>query len=240
MNPFRTIALNFEREQARLSYWLPVALAAGIVCYFTLPTEPPSWTMALPLAAGLAAWLMRYRSWPLAVALFAVATMALGFAAAQIETRLNQNPMLTRLYLPTGIQGRVAMAEIMPDGVRLTLTHPRIRKIPPDRMPEKIRIKFPGLTFADMPPTGSDIDFYGQVGGFSGPVAPHATDFRRLAYFRHLGGLGWSYTPPKILDPAPPVLSWGERFDMIFERARLALAHDVYRHLSGDVAAMTA
>ncbi|MDE1900247.1 MAG: ComEC/Rec2 family competence protein [Alphaproteobacteria bacterium] len=245
MNPLHAAPLSiladaFLRERTRWPYWLPVAIAAGICLYFALPFEPPLWAVAAPVPLALGAWALRHTSWPAAVLLFTLTLAATSFASAQIETRMAERPMLDRTTPPTGIQGRVAMTEIMPDGIRITLTHPRIVRVPFDATPEKIRVKFSGLTLADAPPAGADIDLYGQIGGFSEPVAPGATDFRRLGYFKHLGGLGWSYSPIKILDPAPPVLSWRERFALFFERMRKMLARHVYQHLSGDVAAMTA
>ncbi|MDR3448458.1 MAG: ComEC/Rec2 family competence protein [Alphaproteobacteria bacterium] len=238
--PFFTLAGQFKRERSRWGYWSPVAVAVGIVAYFGLPFEPGLWVVAAVPALALAVWGVSRLSWPAAVILFALTLAAAGFAAAQIETRLDERPMLDRDYGPVGIQGRVARTEIMPDGLRLTLSHPRIDRLPPANIPDKIRIKFRDLTLADAPPTGADIDMYGRVGGFSEPVAPGATDFRWQAYFRHLGGLGWAYGGIKILDADPPVLSLHEKFALAFERARKKLAHDVYDHLSGDVAAMTA
>lgn len=215
-------------------------MVAGIAAYFALPFEPPLKVIAALPVLGGGAWAIRHKSWPVALLLFTLSLVMLGFSAALIETRLNMRPMLDRTSRPTGIEGRVAMTEIMPDGIRITLTHPRVEHMNPKLIPEKIRVKFKDLTLADAPPAGADIDFYGQIGAFSEPVAPHATDFRWQGYFKHLGGLGWSYSPIKILDPAPPVLSHGEEFALMFERARKKLAQHVYEHLTGDVAAMTA
>jgi competence protein ComEC len=240
MKPPPNLAGFFERERPRWAYWAPVALAVGIVTYFSLFFEPGLWALAITPALAAAAWFVRRISWVSAIILFVFTLISLGFSAALLETRMDERVMLDRDYGPVPIAGRVAMTEIMPDGIRLTLTHPRIGHLSPDETPEKIRIKFGELTLDDAPPTGAEVNMYGRVGAFSEPVAPGATDFRWQAYFKHLGGLGWGYGAIKILDPAPPVLSLHEKFALAFEQARKTLARHVYDHLSGDVAAMTA
>lgn len=240
VNPFHLLVGCFERERSRWAYWLPVAMAAGIVGYFYLLFEPNIWALAITPGLAAAVWAVRRWSWGAAIGLFALSFAALGFDAALIETRMDERPMLDRDYGPVPVYGRVAMTEIMPDGIRITLTHPHIGHLSPDQTPEKIRLKFKDLTLADAPPTGAEINLYGQVGPFSEPVAPGATDFRWQAYFKHLGGLGWGYGKITVEDPAPPVLSWHEQTSLMFERARKSLARHVYEHLSGDVAAMTA
>ncbi len=239
VNPLPALSALFERERPRWAYWLPVMLAVGIVAYFTLPFEPSLWVLvALPVLAG-AAWAVR-RIWAAALFLFVLFVIALGFCAALIETRIDERPMLNRDYGPVPIAGRVVMTEILPDGIRLTLSHPRIGPLAPEQTPEKIRIKYPDLGLADAPPTGAYVSLFGRVGAFSEPVAPGATDFRWQAYFKHLGGLGWGYGKIRVEDDAPPSVSWREDFSMAFERARKTLARHVYEHLDGDVAAMTA
>jgi competence protein ComEC len=263
VNSFCTLTDTFERERTRWPYWLPVAMAAGIAGYFYMPFESPLWMLAIvPVLAGLA-WLVRSVSWPVAVILFVFMFAGLGFSAAQIETRLDERPMLDRDLNVMPISGRVAMTDVMPDGIRLTLSHPRIGDLPPADVPEKIRLKFNELTLDDAPPTGAEVSLTGRVGALSEPVAPGATDFRWQAYFKHLGGIGWSTGKITVEAPAsgcakaspdlfsrpaeasceggPPSLSWRENFSLTLESARKTLARHVYERLpAGDVAAMTA
>ncbi|MFZ1427601.1 MAG: hypothetical protein WAS21_12605, partial [Geminicoccaceae bacterium] len=55
--PRASLGATLERERTRWLLWLPVALAAGIVGYFSLPGEPPPWSgwLAGAVAALLAA-----------------------------------------------------------------------------------------------------------------------------------------------------------------------------------------
>src|SRR5688500_2811774 len=54
--PWVGLGATLERERSRWLLWLPVALAAGIVGYFSLPGEPPPWSgwLAGAVAALLA------------------------------------------------------------------------------------------------------------------------------------------------------------------------------------------
>ena len=84
---------------ARWLLWPPVLLATGIVAYFNLPGEPPSW--AGWLAAGIALTLLAsaYPAWRGQVAgrealLIGLAAVALGFALAQARLHAVAAPVL--------------------------------------------------------------------------------------------------------------------------------------------------
>ncbi len=240
VNPLRALAEIFKRERSRWPLWLPVALAIGVVAYFTLPFEPPLWVLGITAALGLLAWGFRFVFWPLAVVFYVLTLVSLGFSAAKIEALIDERPMLDRPVPYGDISGRVALTDIMPDGIRLTLSHPTIEKLGSAAVPELVRVKFGELTLEDMPPIGSLVRFKGQLNAFSEPVAPHAADFRRYAFYKHLGGLGWSRDAIDIVDPSPAPASWSEAFSLSLERARKTLALHVYERLPGDVAAITA
>ena len=176
----------------------------------------------------------------MAIALAVLLLIALGFNAGQIETKLVEAPMLNRQTGLTSVTGRLVFTEVMPDGVRLTLKDPEIDRLPPGKTPLKVRVRLARKNLADVPPAGSLINLWAELGPFSEPVMPHAMDFRWQAFYRQLGGLGWSTGDIRLVDPNPPVTSWRDWFTITFERARVTLTQHVYAHLSGDVAAMTA
>ncbi|MDD3370679.1 MAG: ComEC/Rec2 family competence protein [Alphaproteobacteria bacterium] len=240
MNPLSALFENLERDRSRWPFWLPVAVAAGVAGYFGLPEEPSAAILALTPVLGLAAWLIRPVSWRAAIGLLALTFVSLGFSASKIETLLDRRPMLDGPTDFVSISGRVAQTDIMPGSVRLTLIRPRIEGISPEKTPEQIRVKFLETDFLSSPPTGAEIAFKGMLNDMSEPVAPAAADFRRAAYFRHLGGIGWSRSSIEILDPSPKDYTAGERFSLMLERTRKTLARHVYARLKGDVAAVTA
>lgn len=238
MNPFRFFAECLAAEQERWLLWFPAGVAAGIAVYFALGFEPSGLALwASPvLVAGL--WLAR-KHFALFAPLLAALTLALGFNAAQLETRMVAAPMMDRMIGPAPLEGRLMVAEAMPEGVRLTLKDPVISRLPEDKTPAFARVRMKGLELADAPPPGALVRVMAQVGPLSEPVAPHAYDFRRQSYFQMLGGTGWSRSKAEILDPAPPATGW-ERFLLMFERARRLVTLHARQHAQGDAAAMTA
>ena len=232
------VSRNLLAESTRWLLWTPVGIAIGIAFYFALPFEPSLYALIATPLLGFAAWKLKYR-FALLVPLFILTTMSLGFNAAQIETKLSYTPMLDREQGPLPVTGRLMLTEVMPEGVRLTLKDLEIGHMPASATPVKLRIRMNNKQLVDIPPPGTRIKFFAQVGPFSEPVMPHATDFRWQGYFRQLGGLGWSYSHIDMVDPNPPSTSWRDDFALMFERARLTLAHHVYARLTGDVAAMT-
>lgn len=239
VNPLRIAQNLFLQERDRWLLWTPVGLGAGIAVYFGLDFEPPLLALAATPVMAIALLFVRrwWNVWLIAAALF---TFVLGFNAAQLETRMLAKPMLDRQMGPVGVTGRLMYTEVMPQGVRLTLKDLQINRLDQEHTPYKIRIKLNNKTLSDVPSTGSIINLWAQIGPFSDPVMPGANDFRWQAYFKQLGGLGWSYSSIKLVDPAPESKSWRDSFYLFFEQARLALAQHVYERLSGDVAAMTA
>ncbi len=81
-------------------------------------------TLAVVPILGILAWAARFASWAGAVVLFVLAVGGLGFSATQVETLVDARPMLDRDLNVAAISGRVAMTDIMPDGIRLTLISP--------------------------------------------------------------------------------------------------------------------
>ena len=239
MSVFLGLAHTFTNERQRWPLWIPVGMAVGIISYFALSFEPPAWfLLASPLLA-VALFGLRYVWWTGAVLGFVVLLGVIGFNAAQLETRMDARPMLDREIGPVPIEGRLMLTEIMPDGVRITLKDPTLGHLPPEQTPEKIRIRLNDVGVNDLPATGAKVSLLGRVGAFSEPVVPGANDFRRQAFFRHLGGLGWAYGAVKLVEADPPSRSWRDSFNLAFERARMTLAQHVNDRLNGDVAAMT-
>src|SRR5690242_6872720 len=88
------VAMGSFRGRARPSdAWLPVAFGLGIVGYFAADREPAWWAaVAAAIASSVAAFLMRLRpvGFPL---MLAVAAIALGFAAATLQTLRIAHPI---------------------------------------------------------------------------------------------------------------------------------------------------
>src|SRR5689334_9722983 len=82
----RGVWTALSAEQDRWFLWLPVFLGTGIGIYFSLTFEPPFWLgLALAALTVAAVAFLRWRERGIAAAL-ALAAIAVGFAAAEIET----------------------------------------------------------------------------------------------------------------------------------------------------------
>ncbi|MEQ9813865.1 MAG: ComEC/Rec2 family competence protein [Azospirillaceae bacterium] len=183
-------------EAGRRLLWSPVLLGGGCVAYFAWPVEPPLLPSLLVLLwlASLALALPRWRpmlSLPLLI--------VTGFAAAQVERRAVEIPMLERA-LSSGLDGRVVDIDSDESGLRVVL--------------DSVSVELPGR--ADglatvrlwVPPGAPAITVGDRIAGrarlmpASSPMAPDGFDFRRHAFYQGLGAYGFFYGPPEIRQPA--------------------------------------
>jgi len=195
-------------EQGRLALWLPVALGLGILLYFALPEEPsPLWAIPalLPLPAAL--WLGRRA--PLAgwgVGLGAAA--GLGFALALLHAALvppGLDPPRTALQLT----GTVAETDLLPEGVRLTLSGVRWAEgMEPARRTVRIRLR---ANDPARPQPGDLVTLRALLRPPPAPTHPGGWDFQRAAWFDGQGGSGFALGPVEVLGrggAAPPLAFW--------------------------------
>ena len=202
-----------EAARGQLFVWVPVFIAIGISLWFALPFEP-----ALPLylaVAGLgicAALVPLGALRPLAMA---VACVALGFGAAGLRAHQVAAPMLDfRYYGP--VQGRIVEIDrSQSDALRLTLDRVVLSDVAPARTPLRVRISLHDQEFSATP--GQVILLTGFLSAPDGPAEPGGFDFRRMAFFRQLGAVGYSRAP---------VLLWSEPEDgtQLIDRLRSFLA----------------
>ena len=202
-----------EAARGQLFVWVPVFIAIGIALWFALPFEP-----ALPLylaVAGLgicAALVPLGALRPLAMA---VACVALGFGAAGLRAHQVAAPMLDfRYYGP--VQGRIVEIDrSQSDALRLTLDRVVLSDVAPARTPLRVRVSLHDQEFSATP--GQVILLTGFLSAPDGPAEPGGFDFRRMAFFRQLGAVGYSRAP---------VLLWSEPEDgtQLIDRLRSFLA----------------
>jgi len=230
VNPLSALFQPFSEQRDRWFLWLPVFIASGIAVYFALPFEPPGlYLLATPSAALLAFGLRRKGAF-LPVVLLA---LALGFNAAQLETRLAATPMLDEAVPPSVITGTLFRAESLPDGARLTLKDPFIRKAPQTHLPFlRMNVRSP---MRELPPTGARVAVWGPLWPPGEPTTPGGYDFRRGAFFKHLSATGFSYGDVRVREGKP-----ARSFALTLERVRRVLALRTFARLPPDEAPMTA
>lgn len=200
------VGKEISAQKGRLFLWIPVAFAAGIALYFSLLTEPARWAGAGVAAAVLPVvmWLYRRHSegaWRFACYAAAMGVMlaALGFATAQVGTRMAGTPVLAKSIGPVDVEGTVESVDDLggKKGRRVVLGDLVIERLAPEETPRKIRLRFrkgEGLE------AGARIRALAKIEPPSGAVAPGAYDFRRHLFFQGIGGVGFAYRAAEILD----------------------------------------
>ena len=186
-------------ERGRLAPWISVLMGAGVLLYFALRREPPSWVGFAAVAVGVAGCAVGWRSLEGRVMGFAVLAAAAGFLAAQAATwrALPIEPLPRKAVVVTA---RVEAVEALPEGRRAVLGEiqvapdapPLARSFhlhldPDDATPlmagERVRVRV--LLRPPMP-----------------PAYPGAWDVQRDAFFAGQGGSARALGDVVVLDAA--------------------------------------
>jgi competence protein ComEC len=101
---------SLEAESDRLSLWIPVLFAGGILIYFGLPEEPRLLSAALVMAASGIYLAARETGLGLVVGGAALA-LAAGFATAKLHTEMARAPVLTKEMRGITVKGWVGLYE---------------------------------------------------------------------------------------------------------------------------------
>jgi competence protein ComEC len=229
------LADAFAAERARWALWLPVAMGAGVVLFFSLRTDPPAWAGLLALAVSLAAWTSARRRTQAAVAALLFAAGAAGFCSAQLRTAVADTPVLERRLGPAEVVGRVAEVDRREDGIRVVLGELRVERLPADRTPRRVRI---GLRGDAAPVPGSVVRVRAVLLPPPGPAEPGAFDYRRFAFFQGIGATGYAVGAWAEARGAEP--GWGTAAGAALERARGAVADRVAAVVPQPAAGVTA
>ncbi len=222
------------RQRGHLFPWAPVFLALGIGNYFALSSEP-GWqvygVLGL-LGIGAAAAALRWPGGWSALG-WALALVAAGFCIAGVRAHRVAAPVLDwRYYGP--VEGRVvALDRSASDALRVTLDDVRLNRMAPEDLPGRVRVSLHGGA-ADLLP-GQRVMTTAFLSPPQGPAEPDGFDFRRYAWFRGLGGVGYTRVP--VLTVAPPTDGdWGQWVFAI----RMAASKRVRAVLDGDVGGFAA
>ncbi|WBU52137.1 ComEC/Rec2 family competence protein [Paracoccus sp. SCSIO 75233] len=225
-------------EHAGLMPWAPVWMSLGIGLWFALPVQPGLLSNALaaiPAIMGGSLWFFRK---PVAAERarllgFALLFLSAGFLLTSMRAGYVDGPVLRfRYYGP--IEGRVIKIDRSArDRIRITLDQPRLTRIPPERIPRKLRVSLPAGVTAK-PPPGTRVMLTGHLGPPPGPAEPGGFDFRRAAWFQGLGAIGYARTPVLIVEPAQ------DGGAMRLHRLRMSISAEIQRRIGGQAGAVAA
>lgn len=233
--------------RAGLFVWIPVGLALGISLWFGgapfagLAIWPA--LIAALLGGGLLA--MRAPGWAdrghirpnladgLRLTGFGIALVAAGMGVAALRNSLVAAPVLEwRYYGP--IEGRlIEIDRSARDRIRLTLDQPRLRDLPPERTPQRMRLSLMGDGGSDLPALGQRVMLTGHLGPPPGPASPGSFDFRQYAWFARLGAVGYTRNPVLGVERAQGGIWW-------VHRARIDLSNAIQTRIGGQAGAVAA
>ncbi|MCB1562343.1 MAG: ComEC family competence protein [Alphaproteobacteria bacterium] len=139
------------------------------------------------------------------LALMLVLFPCLGFTGAQWRTFTVQTPVLAHKIGPVEIEGRIEAIEDLGHGAgaRLVLRDIRIEGFEASDTPVKVRLKVRGGASLRI---GQRVEALVALNPPSGPVMPGGFDFRRYMYFKQIGGIGFSYREPVVVEGAPSTI----------------------------------
>ena len=222
-----------RRQWGHLFPWSPVLFGIGIAIYFALPAEPSVtvWTLSCLVALAMLAFNLVVRS-ELKVLPIAILIAVSGFATASWRAHDVSAPKLGfRYYGP--IEGRIiAVDRSASDAPRITLDQVRLDRVSLNRRPAQVRVSLHG-TAPDFiePAPGQVVMMTGHLSPPGGPVEPGGFDFRRQAWFKGLGAVGYTRTPVLMVSGTPAGTALG------VERIRFAISDRVHGVLPGRTGA---
>ncbi|MFC6586627.1 DUF4131 domain-containing protein [Sulfitobacter pacificus] len=171
--------------------WLPVCLATGIGCYFSLKWEP-GWPLFIWLVLGVLGLVTLARNLPEALSPFviALALCLIGFILAGVRAHSVAGPVLGWRYYGA-VEGRIVAIDRSQSGaLRLTLDQLRLDDVPPERTPHRVRISLHGKGPAGITPEpGLRVMITAHLSPPAGPVEPGDLIFNGMHGLRGWGPL---------------------------------------------------
>lgn len=168
-----------------------LSFACGAALYFTGDREP-IWTLVAGLVAmGLLAWLGLKAIWrvpALEIIGLVGLGLALGFCAGKVRTELSSGPVVQEGLEPVLVEGWVVAIDRGGSGPRLTLDVHAISGLAPEQTPRRVRMTH-RLDLNVAP--GRFVRCYGALRPPPAPSMAGDYNFRREAWFRGLGGVGY-------------------------------------------------
>jgi len=225
-----------EMQRGYLFPWVPVAMALGVGIYFALRFEPALTIYGICSAIVLAAAvLIRWLPSASRPIIALICLMLAGFSIAGARAHLVGEPVLGFRYYGT-VEGRiVAIDRSLSDKLRLTLDQVRLERMRPERTPTKVRVSLHGDQGFIIPEPGLRIMMTAHLSPPQGPVEPGGFDFRRMAWFRGLGAVGYTRSPVLVAAPATE-----GRAGLLIHRARMAISSAVQSSMPGENGAFAA
>lgn len=239
MDPVAWIAGWFSRGiQIEIAHrsgflWLPVAFGIGILLYFAASEEPQLWA-GPTLAVLLLFPTMRAQGAKRAVGI-GMLFVALGFSASSYRAARVASPFLERAGIYE-VKGYIEELEPMGRRHRLLIRPATIEGVAAANTPFRIRIGAPGRANAN---PGDFVSFKARLSPPSEAAMPGGYDFRKEAFFRSIGAVGFALGALSAAKPsAAPDFSLS--FISTIDSWRNALSARIANTIGGESGALSA
>ena len=187
-------------ERGRFVPWLPVFMGTGVLAYFALRSEPPTWLgAAVAILAICGALLLRHSLLPRA-AIMALAAGAIGFTSSQFATSRVPPPAPLPIHA-TILTGSVRWVEALPEGRRIALDSARLDG--GDPLQRWLRVRLRRGDDQELA-TGDTVRLRALVRPPMPPAYPGAWDLQRDAWYSGQGGSGYALGPVERIAETPP------------------------------------
>ena len=196
------VSAQIKAQSGRRLLWVPVFLAIGVSCYFSLRFEPSFvWVLvASALVSGFGLWLLRRMNTPwLSSGFFFLLAMVAGFGLAKLRIERVTAPRLPLERSTFGIDAYIVdNVSNTFDAPRLLVAPLRISGLRPDDTPIRLKLtlKTPILAGDSQFEPGRVIHAFVIAHPPSPASYPGGYDFARQAYFETLGGSGFIVGEP--------------------------------------------
>lgn len=214
-------------------------IGLGVQLYFWAPVEPPLWVYAAAMAGAAALAVALRRSAGGRLFVLAAALVALGLTVAGARARLVAAPVLAASVDAT-VEGTIREVSRTKSGrPRLVLDDLTIFGVAEAATPARAQVALQReADLAGIGP-GARVSVFARLGPPGGPVEPGGFDFRRNAWFRSLGAVGYSRGAPVAIptERAPGPLRLAS---LLLAEARADLAAGLRARLPGETGAFAA
>ena len=171
---------TLEAESDRLSLWIPVLFAGGILIYFGLPEEPRLLSAAALVLAATGIYLAARGTGLGLVVGGAALALAAGFATAKLHTEMARAPVLTKEMRGVTVKGWVELYEPRDKArARITLRVIALAELPPEETPYRVRVTLPAASAKVA--TGEAVSLKATLRPPPEPIVPNGFDFGRTA-----------------------------------------------------------
>lgn len=214
--------------RGQLFVWVPVFIGLGIGIWFILPFEPAFGQYGVVLALfalGAAGTIWGH---DLARPLFLIlCCVTAGGLAAGLRAHLVASPMIEFQYYGP-VTGRVVEIDrSQSDAMRITLADVVLDNVYP--APRFVRVSIQGVA----PEPAQTVMLTARLSAPSSATEPDGFDFRRTAFFRGLGAVGYTRSPVLLWQEAPADV---QRID----RLRTYLSQGLMMAIPNDAGAFAA